>query len=211
MGSPCILATALDVVVQRSPAVALGPPSRSASGSSVLLDRLEAEERARDAERAAGEAEDREERLARERAEEAARRREAAERAEAARVLALRLAAMREWHGSFATTLEPVLRAREALYHRMVSRRFARLLPQCEDIASAVTNAAAHYQPAPERRVDVLARELLAVYAESARHCATGAYFSFTVQERRVRFLAGELIAAFEAFGLAFPRARDQP
>jgi hypothetical protein len=172
-----------------------------------VLERLEADERARDAERAAAEAKEREEILAREREREEVQRRKAAAELAAARAHARRAQAMAAWHAQFAETLEPVLRARRALYRRMPSRRFARVRPQCEEVAAAVEVAFVAYAPAPERRVDVLARELLAVYRESGRYCTSGSYFSFTVQERRVRWLAAELIAELEPFGLAFPPA----
>jgi hypothetical protein len=50
-----------------------------------------------------------------------------------------------------------------------------------------------------------LARDLFAVYRESARHCVEGAYFSFTVREGQVRRIVSELIAALAPYGLAFP------
>jgi hypothetical protein len=195
-----------------APGVAAGEGKASSDAAAVhLLDRLEEEERTRAAERAAEEERDRTERLARDREQEERRRRRAAAEMAAATAHALRVEAMAAWHASFAQGLEPVLRARATLYRRMRSRLFARVRPQCEAIAAAVEAASVVYAPAPERRIDVLARDLLAVYRESARHCASGAYFSFTVQERRVRWLARELIAAFEPFGLAFPRADGDP
>jgi hypothetical protein len=115
--------------------------------------------------------------------------------------------AMREWHASFEAALAPVVVARRELYRRMPHRFFAAVRPQCQEVARAVDAAAALYEPAPLRHVEVLARDLLLVYRDSARFCARGAYFSFTVEEGRVRRLVAGLIAALDAYGLDFPVA----
>ena len=125
----------------------------------------------------------------------------------AALSLAAQRDAMRAWHAAFAEALGPLLAARQRLYQRMPHRLFASVRRDCEAVARAVEEAIERYPPAPARHVEVLARDLLVVYRESARHCATGAYFSFTVRERKVRQLVTDLYVALEAYGLAFPRA----
>jgi hypothetical protein len=120
---------------------------------------------------------------------------------------------MREWHASFDALLGPLLAARGRLYRRIPHRLFARVRPECEEVARAADDATARYRPAPEPYVEALARDLLTVYRDSARFCASGAYFSFTVEENEVRLLVAGLIEALEPYGLVFPlpATRAQP
>ena len=112
---------------------------------------------------------------------------------------------MREWHGAFAATIRPVLDARANLYRRMSHRMFAAVRPACVAFESAVEAATPGYRTAPERRIDAMARDLLAVYRDSAHYCVEGGYFSFTVREEQVRRVVAELIVALAPYGLEFP------
>ena len=114
---------------------------------------------------------------------------------------------MREWHAAFAATIRPILDARANLYRRMSRRMFAAVRPACATFETAVEAATPGYRTAPERRIDAMARDLLAVYRDSAHHCVEGGYFSFTVREEQVRRIVAELIVALAPYGLEFPSA----
>ena len=186
-------------------------PAAGGAAAPGLLERLEREERARSDARAAADAIGRAERGLRAMAIEEADRSEALAAAAAATALERRRVAMAEWHARFEAALRPVLAARAHLYRRMPHRMFGSVRAQCEAVRNAVETAAVDYEPAPERPVEVLARDLFVVYRDSARYCARGSYFSFTVQERRIRQLVADLIAALEPWRLEFPRAAPGP
>jgi hypothetical protein len=171
----------------------------------VVLDRLRAEEREREEARAATEAREATEHERREREREEERERAALAERQAAAAFERRRAAMHEWHRQTFTTLAPVLAAREQLYRRLPHRRFAAVRPACVAFRAAIEDAAPSYLKAPDRRVDLLATDLFAIYRESARWCTEGGYFSFTAQEAEVRRVVSELIDALEPYGLVFP------
>ena len=171
----------------------------------AVLERLRAEELEREEARAEAEAREaaENERRAREREEKDRRAAEAAR--EAAAAVELRRAAMRDWHRRTFENLAPVLAARDDIYRRLPYRRFAAVRPACAAFRAAIADASPGFLKAPDRRIDLLMTDLFAIYRESARCCAEGAYFSFTAQESEVRRVVGELIEALEPYGLAFP------
>jgi hypothetical protein len=173
--------------------------------SNPTLERLRAEERAREALRAAAAAAEAAHREERERVEAEKREQQAAAAREAQLRFELRREAMREWHRSFVELLAPVLAAREVLYQRLPRRMFDKVRPYCLPFRSAIEAAAPGYQPAPEKLIDALARELVAVYRDSARFCADGGYFSFTLREEEARRIVRDLNELSAPYGLRFP------
>jgi hypothetical protein len=171
----------------------------------MVLERLRAEELERDEARAEAEAREAAEEQRRERERQEKDQRAAKAAREAAAVFERRRAAMRDWHRRTFQNLAPVLAAREEIYRRLPYRRFAAVRPACVAYRAAIADATPGFLKAPDRRVDLLMTDLFAIYRESARCCAEGAYFSFTAQEAEVRRVVGELIDALEPYGLAFP------
>jgi hypothetical protein len=196
----CLLAGTITVAAESSAQADDGDRS-----SEHVLERLRVEEREREQARAAAQAEEEAARERHERELERERERAAIAARETAASFEHRRAAMRDWHGSFAATLAPLLATREELYRRLSRRMFAAVRPACASFGAAVEEAVPRYRAAPERVVDALARDLLAVYRESARHCVAGAYFSFTVRERQVQRIVSDLIAALAPYDLEFP------
>jgi hypothetical protein len=180
-------------------------PGDDDRSTAETLERLRLEEQEREEARAAARAEEEAERERHERELEAERARAAIAAREAAASFERRRAAMRDWHPSFAASLAPLLAAREELYRRLARRMFAAVRPACAAFAAAVEEATPRYVEAPERHIDVLARDLLAAYRESARHCVEGGYFSFSVREGQVREIVRDLIVALAPYGLEFP------
>jgi hypothetical protein len=207
-------ALAMVVMIAAVAAFAQPPPAPDAASAGAgreraqterLLEQLEAEERARRDAGAHSEAAADADAARRQRERSEAQRRDEAAAADAERASAERRQRMHEWHAAFDAALGPLLAARGRLYRRMPHRMFARVRPLCEEVALAAEAAAAGYRPAPAPHVEALARDLLAVYRDSAQFCARGAYFSFSVEEDKVRQLVASLIEAFEPYGLAFP------
>jgi hypothetical protein len=190
---------------------ASGQASDGDRSTAQTLERMRLEEREREEARAAAEAEEEAAQKRRQRELDEERERAAVAEREAAAAFDRRRASMREWHGSFAATLAPVLAAREELYRRLTRRMFAAVRPTCVGYAATVDAATPRYVQAPERHVEVLARELLAAYRASARHCVDGGYFSFTVREEQIGRLVADLIVALGVYDLEFPSAAPRP
>jgi hypothetical protein len=169
------------------------------------LERLRAEERAREESRAEAEAREEAEHERREREREEKEERAALAKRDAATAFARRRAAMHDWHRRTFENLAPVLTARGHLYRRLPHRRFAAVRPACAAFRAAIEEASPGYLKAPDRRVDLLMTDLLAIYRESARWCTEGGYFSFTAQEMEVRRVVTELIDALAPYDLGFP------